>query len=537
MVIESGKVVCPDNTFVEKIDCRADKFPHKNWKKLWQTITCDKETGLRCANENQGILTCFNYMVRFCCSEVVSPHPITTNAPPRKETKHPPKTVGPWTTLKNPEKSTTPRLTTAAEEEDCATGWSQWYDEQYPDLDNGGDEESYQKVTASGKVVCLADSSVEKIDCKAERFPNTPWEELGQTITCDKNEGLKCVNEDQGGLPCYNYKVRFCCSRAGGPPAPPITQAPTKGAPEKRPTAAAHETTKHIPKKTTTVEVIVPETHKQIEAKKPTTVAPKKRSTAAAHETTKNKPKKTPAVEEVIVPATHKQIEAKKPTTVASKKRSTAAAVKPTKSKTTTTTVSTTKKPEELESYKVQFTIINREFHQDLYNPEKPLYIEYARNITTEITKLFQKEQRARYLYREYNVSSFWIGSITVEGKCSFLKNGGENVPTLMKEFTEGTNNMTYLGPYRLRPGSLKVYVDKEVVYYTNTNTSSSPNRSLPYWVYFIIALCCLILLALIIAYIVLALVRYFKNRGDAYKVLKIPWGMYYPHLDLRKSF
>ncbi|XP_078476519.1 mucin-5AC-like [Lampetra planeri] len=255
MVIESGKVVCPDNTLVEKIDCRADKFPHKNWKKLWQTITCDKETGLRCANENQGILTCFNYMVRFCCSEVVSPHPITTNAPPRKETKHPPKTVGPWTTLKNPEKSTTPRLTTAAEEEDCATGWSQWYDEQYPDLNNGGDEESYQKVTASGNVVCLADSSVEKIDCKAERFPNTPWQELGQTITCDKSEGLKCSNDDQGMLPCYNYKVRFCCSKSGAPPSPPNTQAPTKRAPEKPPTAAAHETTKHKPKKTTAVEV------------------------------------------------------------------------------------------------------------------------------------------------------------------------------------------------------------------------------------------------------------------------------------------
>nr|XP_032837129.1 mucin-19-like isoform X31 [Petromyzon marinus] len=556
-VIASGKVVCLPDSSVEKIDCKAERFPHTPWQELGQTITCDKNKGLKCVNEDQGGLPCYNYKVRFCCSKSGGPPPPPMTQAPTKgapekpptaaaheTTKHkpkktpaaevtskppveekptkpaheesgapPPEPTGskdktpppPTSSSKEPEPSTpTPRP-----EEDCATGWSDWYDDQYPDNENGGDDESYEKVIASGKVVCLPDSSVEKIDCKAERFPHTPWQELGQTITCDKNKGLKCVNEDQGGLPCYNYKVRFCCSKSGGPPPPPITQAPTKGAPEKPPTAAAHETTKHKPKKTPAAEeAIVPVTHQQIEGQKPTTVAPKKRSTAAAPKTTKHKPQKTPAAE-----------------------------VKPTKSKTTSTTMSTTKKPEQLESYNVQFTIINRQFDQDLYNPEKPLYIEYSRNITTEITKLFQKEQRARYLYRDYSVSSFRIGSITVEGKCYFLKNGGENVPTLMKEFTKGTTNMTYLGPYKLRPDSLKVYVDKEELYYTNMNTSSSPNRSLSYWVYFIIALCCLILLALIIAYIVLALVRYFKNRGDAYKVLKIPWGIYYPHLDLRKSF
>nr|XP_032799978.1 mucin-5AC-like [Petromyzon marinus] len=283
-VIASGKVVCLPDSPVQNIECKAERFPNTPWQELGQTITCDKNKGLKCVNEDQGGLPCYNYKVRFCCSTAGGPPaPTPSKASPEptasKDKTPPPPTSGinepepsppegPVTpkppveekpTKPAPEESgapppeptgskdkTPPPPTSSSKEpepspptpgpEDCTPGWSDWYHEQYPDEENGGDEESYQKVIASGKVVCLPDSPVQNIECKAERFPNTPWQELGQTITCDKNKGLKCVNEDQGGLPCYNYKVRFCCSTAGGPPAP----TPSKASPE--PTASKDKT-------------------------------------------------------------------------------------------------------------------------------------------------------------------------------------------------------------------------------------------------------------------------------------------------------
>ncbi|XP_078476520.1 mucin-5AC-like [Lampetra planeri] len=254
-VIASGKVVCLSDSPVQNIECKAERFPNTPWQELGQTITCDKNEGLKCVNEDQGGLPCYNYKVRFCCSRAGGPPaPPITQAPTKGAPEKPPTAAAPETTKRKPKSPPVPKETTIGEEwivpatqqpieatkptkqEECALGWSEWYDDQYPDEENGGDEESYQKVIESGKEVCLPDSSVEKIDCKAERFPNTPWEELGQTITCDKSTGLKCSNNDQDFLPCYNYKVRFCCSRAGGPPAP----IPSKASPE--PTASKDKT-------------------------------------------------------------------------------------------------------------------------------------------------------------------------------------------------------------------------------------------------------------------------------------------------------
>ncbi|XP_075919551.1 mucin-5AC-like [Petromyzon marinus] len=252
---------------------------------------------------------CYNYKVRFCCSKSGGPPPPPiTQAPTKGALEKPPTAAAPETTKRKPKSPPVPKETitigeelivpatqqpieatkpneTPTKQEDCALGWSDWYDDQYPDEENGGDEESYQKIIDSGREVCLPDSSVEKFYCKAERFPNTPWEELGQTITCDQSTGLKFSNDDQSMFICYNYKVRFCCSKSGGPPPPPITQAPTKGALEKPPTAAAPETTKRkpksppVPKETITIgeELIAPATQQPIEATKPNEHPPNKK--------------------------------------------------------------------------------------------------------------------------------------------------------------------------------------------------------------------------------------------------------------------
>uniref|UniRef100_S4RXY5 WxxW domain-containing protein n=1 Tax=Petromyzon marinus TaxID=7757 RepID=S4RXY5_PETMA len=202
-VIASGKVVC----LPENIECKAERFPNTPWQELGHTITCDKNKGLKCVNEDQGGLPCYNYKVRFCCSRAAGPPaPTPSKASPGTSWSE-------WYDDQYPDEEnggddesyekviasvTTTRSDSAAPNQvaplhqDCALGWSDWYDDQYPDEENGGDEESYQKIIDSEREVCLPDSSVEKFDCKAERFPNTPWEELGQTITCDQSTGLKC---------------------------------------------------------------------------------------------------------------------------------------------------------------------------------------------------------------------------------------------------------------------------------------------------------------------------------------------------------
>uniref|UniRef100_S4RWY2 WxxW domain-containing protein n=1 Tax=Petromyzon marinus TaxID=7757 RepID=S4RWY2_PETMA len=215
-VISSGKVVCLPDSPVQNIECKAERFPNTPWEELGQTITCDKNQGLKCVNEDQGGLPCYNYKVRSCCSRASGPpapspssrSPVYKDCAPGwsdwydeqypdeenggdEESYQKVISSGNWTPCT---KSifTKPRCPNHHPQLQAQVRWSDWYDEQYPDEENGGDEESYQKVIASGKVVCLPDSPVQNIECKAERFPNTPWQELGQTITCDKNKGLKC---------------------------------------------------------------------------------------------------------------------------------------------------------------------------------------------------------------------------------------------------------------------------------------------------------------------------------------------------------
>uniref|UniRef100_A0A8C5TM68 VWFD domain-containing protein n=1 Tax=Malurus cyaneus samueli TaxID=2593467 RepID=A0A8C5TM68_9PASS len=48
-----------------------------------------------------------------------------------------------------------------------------------------------------------------EVECRAVRFPNTPYPLLEQHITCNTEEGLKCYNKDQLPPICYNYELRF----------------------------------------------------------------------------------------------------------------------------------------------------------------------------------------------------------------------------------------------------------------------------------------------------------------------------------------
>ncbi|CAO2583924.1 MUC5AC [Lemmus lemmus] len=94
-------------------------------------------------------------------------------------------------------------------QEHCS--WTDWIDGSYPGPGrNSGDFDSFLNLRAKGYKFCEKPQNVE---CRAQFFPNTPLEELGQDVTCNREEGLICLNKNQLPPICYNYEIRIqCCT-------------------------------------------------------------------------------------------------------------------------------------------------------------------------------------------------------------------------------------------------------------------------------------------------------------------------------------
>ncbi|XP_030416500.1 mucin-5AC [Gopherus evgoodei] len=135
--------------------------------------------------------------------------------------------------------TTTPAITTISETTTAVTTvslttagcikelceWSQWYDISYPgSAINDGDFDTFKNIRAKGYKVCKAPKAVE---CRAERFPNIPLNELEQNVICSKTEGLICYNKDQLPPICYNYQIKIECCRNVIVSCPPTTPATT----------------------------------------------------------------------------------------------------------------------------------------------------------------------------------------------------------------------------------------------------------------------------------------------------------------------
>ncbi|XP_050813146.1 mucin-5AC-like [Gopherus flavomarginatus] len=135
--------------------------------------------------------------------------------------------------------TTTPAITTISETTTAVTTvslttagcikelceWSQWYDISYPgSAINDGDFDTFKNIRAKGYKVCKAPKAVE---CRAERFPNIPLNELEQNVICSKTEGLICYNKDQLPPICYNYQIKIECCRNVIVSCPPTTLATT----------------------------------------------------------------------------------------------------------------------------------------------------------------------------------------------------------------------------------------------------------------------------------------------------------------------
>ncbi|XP_025026903.1 mucin-5B-like, partial [Python bivittatus] len=105
--------------------------------------------------------------------------------------------------------SSVPITTSVCVQEVCH--WSPWYDGSQPGSGkNDGDFETFENLTAKGYQVCKNPKAVE---CRAEKFPSTPLNKLGQKVECSITMGLICYNMEQYPEICHNYQIKIlCCS-------------------------------------------------------------------------------------------------------------------------------------------------------------------------------------------------------------------------------------------------------------------------------------------------------------------------------------
>uniref|UniRef100_A0A4X1UGK3 Mucin-5AC n=1 Tax=Sus scrofa TaxID=9823 RepID=A0A4X1UGK3_PIG len=253
------------------VECQAEDAPGVPLRALGQRVECSPTVGLICYNRDQPSGHCDNYQIRIlCCSPRACPPgtsgftsvltgstassvPVTMTGPttvpttsitpgpgtptpisgtstpgpgsptpapgsptpaPGTSTSGPgTPTPGPGTPTPAPGTSTsgpgtpTPPSPVTCLQESCT--WTKWIDGSYPGPDrNSGDFDTFQNLRAKGYRFCAKPVNVE---CRAESFPDTPLQALGQDVICDKTVGLVCLNKDQLPPICYNYEIRILC--------------------------------------------------------------------------------------------------------------------------------------------------------------------------------------------------------------------------------------------------------------------------------------------------------------------------------------
>ncbi|XP_052028799.1 mucin-5AC [Apodemus sylvaticus] len=256
------------------VECRAEDSPDAPLHELQQSLECSTTVGLTCYNRDQESGLCDNYQIKVqCCTPISCPtssghtqttHLIasrtttmgdTTSSVPVTSTEHAYSTVtsGPSplssvpsspapapstpvavtsTTVKTTLTTTspTPEPTPATSSVSISTSgstrasfettheckqelchWTDWIDGSYPGPSrDSGDFDTFVNLRSKGYKFCEKPQNVE---CRAQFFPNTPLEELGQVVTCSREEGLLCLNKNQLPPICYNYEIRIeCCT-------------------------------------------------------------------------------------------------------------------------------------------------------------------------------------------------------------------------------------------------------------------------------------------------------------------------------------
>ncbi|XP_054464014.1 mucin-5AC-like [Anoplopoma fimbria] len=238
-IISAGYHVCSDP---EEVQCRAVLYPHMSMSQMGQTVTCNKEVGLMCINKQQGLQQqCFDYEIQLkCCG---CPTPSTPSTPSTTSPKTTKTTIPPVTTTETITTSQPPITTPCPGGHDMTCGWSEWINLGKPTSGpDGGEDESIQKIISAGYHVC---SDPEEVQCRAVLYPHMSMSQMGQTVTCNKEVGLMCINKQQGlQQQCFDYEIQLKCCGCPTPstPSTPSTTVPTT-TPSTTPTTTTSTTT------------------------------------------------------------------------------------------------------------------------------------------------------------------------------------------------------------------------------------------------------------------------------------------------------
>ncbi|XP_031756458.1 mucin-2-like isoform X2 [Xenopus tropicalis] len=238
----------------EELECRAHRFPDTSLSDLGQDVQCNVSFGLICNNKDQLPPICYNYEIRVKCCYIrpchtstteITPTTLTTTeittltttgttTPTTTETTTPTTTV---TTTPTTTETTTPTTTETTTETTTPTttettisttaitttemstssycrplcNWTDWIDVDAPGLGSGeGDFETYEKMNAAGINVCEEPADIQ---CRAEKYPKAPIDNIDQVVQCNVKTGFICKNEEQKGdfKECFNYQVKILC--------------------------------------------------------------------------------------------------------------------------------------------------------------------------------------------------------------------------------------------------------------------------------------------------------------------------------------
>ncbi|KAM3626043.1 uncharacterized protein V6R79_021645 [Siganus canaliculatus] len=217
-IISAGYNICSSPIQVE---CQASLYPGLPMSQLGQTVTCNKDVGLICYNNQQGTQqVCLDYQIRVRCCDcqmATSTTTTTTSMTSTTTTTTMPTTTTTTTTMPTTTTTTTmPTTTTQPTTTACPSGynmtctWSPWINLGKPTTGpNGGENESISSIISAGYNIC---SSPLQVECQASLYPGLPMSQLGQAVTCNKDVGLICINQQQGlQQVCLDYEIRFKC--------------------------------------------------------------------------------------------------------------------------------------------------------------------------------------------------------------------------------------------------------------------------------------------------------------------------------------
>nr|XP_006820369.1 PREDICTED: mucin-5AC-like [Saccoglossus kowalevskii] len=119
--------------------------------------------------------------------------------------------------------STTTQKYTPTQLCDCDCKWTDWMDDEHGDKVDHLAPGEFELISELRNEYSFCENP-EAIECRLNISPHLPYNETGQTLTCDLNHGLVCFHEDQKVRLCYNYEVRFyCCDTSCSCTSIPVT--------------------------------------------------------------------------------------------------------------------------------------------------------------------------------------------------------------------------------------------------------------------------------------------------------------------------